>query len=150
MSYVSSALIIGWIFGVVLESAVFMAAYIPLRSFAGGYHAKTPLKCYILSLIIITIILAGMKYLSVANIVYYSALAATSLIVFLLSPVEDKNKPLDEIEQKFYKKCAAIISAAELVICLIFRLINLDSLFVAGTYSFVMLSIMLIAGKIKK
>lgn len=44
---VSSALIIGLIFGVFPEIAVFMAAYIPLRSFAGGYHAKTPLSCYV-------------------------------------------------------------------------------------------------------
>lgn len=146
---VSSALIIGLVFDMFLESIIFMAAYIPLRSFAGGYHAKTPLRCYILSLIMITIILAGIKYLPVANIVYYSVLAATVLIVFLLSPVEDKNKPLDEIEQKVYKKSAIIISAVEIVICLIFRLINLDSLFIAGTYSFVMLSVMLISGKFK-
>lgn len=44
---VFSALIIGAILGVFLEITVFMAAYIPLRSFAGGYHAKTPLRCYI-------------------------------------------------------------------------------------------------------
>ena len=33
---ISSALIIGMIFGVFLEVAVFMVAYIPLRTFAGG------------------------------------------------------------------------------------------------------------------
>jgi accessory gene regulator protein AgrB len=48
---VSSALIIGWIFGVVLEITVFMAAYIPLITFASGYHAKTPIRCYIFSVI---------------------------------------------------------------------------------------------------
>lgn len=64
---VSSALIIGWIFGVLLEFAVFMAAYIPLIAFAGGYHAKIPLKCYILSLIVLAIISIGMKYLYVLN-----------------------------------------------------------------------------------
>ena len=50
---VSSALIIGLIFGVFPEIAVFMAAYIPLRSFAGGYHAKTPLSCYVFSVIML-------------------------------------------------------------------------------------------------
>ena len=49
----SSALIIGVICGVFFEVAVFMAAYIPLRSFAGGVHAKTPLRCYIISVIIL-------------------------------------------------------------------------------------------------
>lgn len=52
---VSSTLIIGWIFSVVLEIEVFMTTYIPLRSFAGGYHAKTPLRCYLLSLMMLKI-----------------------------------------------------------------------------------------------
>lgn len=146
---VSSALIIGLILDMILESVIFMAAYIPLRSFVGGYHAKTPVRCYILSLIMITVVLTGMKYLPVAEIVCYAVLLATVLIVFLLSPVEDKNKPLDEIEQKVYRKCVVFISMVELVICLIFKLVNLDSLSIAVTYSFVILSIMLIAGKIK-
>lgn len=126
-----------------------MATYIPLRSFAGGYHAKTPARCYILSLIMIAVILAGMKYLPVANIVYYFVLTAAVLIVFLLSPVEDKNKRLDETEQKVYKKRVVIISMVELVICLNFKLINWDSLFITVIYSFVMSSIMLLSGKIK-
>jgi len=60
---VSSALIIGFIFGVFLEVAVFMAAYIPLRSFAGGYHAKTPLRCYIFSVIMLIVVSIGMNHL---------------------------------------------------------------------------------------
>ncbi len=48
---VLSALIIGLILGTFFEVVVFMAAYIPLRIFAGGYHAKTPLRCYIFSVI---------------------------------------------------------------------------------------------------
>ncbi len=43
---VSSALIIRLVFGAFFKIAVFMAANILLRIFAGGYHAKTPLKCY--------------------------------------------------------------------------------------------------------
>lgn len=66
---VSSALIIGCIFGAVPEIAVFMATYIPLRTFAGGYHAKTPTRCYILSLIIIIIVLVGIKYIPVLDII---------------------------------------------------------------------------------
>ena len=59
---VSSALIIGWIFGVVLEIAVFMAAYISQRLFAGGYDAKTPLRCYIFSVIMLIVVSIRMRY----------------------------------------------------------------------------------------
>lgn len=146
---VSSALIIGLIFGTFFEVAVFMAAYIPLRSFAGGYHAKTPLRCYIFSVIMLIIVSIGMKYLSLTEWVYYAFLSAAVLIVLILSPVEDRNKPLDEIEHKVYKRRAIFITAAELLIGVAFKLVGLDNLFVAVVYSFFTLSAMLIAGKVK-
>lgn len=146
---VSSTLIIGMMFGVLLEVAVFMTAYIPLRSFAGGYHAKTPLRCYIFSVIMLIIISIGMRYLSVAEWVYYAVLSAAILVVLVLSPVEDQNKPLDETERKVYKKRAAIIAAVELVIGLAFKLFGLDSLFVAMVYSFAVLCFMLVIGAVK-
>lgn len=146
---VSSALIIGLIFGTLLEIAVFMAAYIPLRSFAGGYHARTPLRCYIYSLIMLIIVSIGLKYLHMEMWVYYAVLLTAVLIVLVLSPVEDKNKPLDDLEYKVYKKRAIIIAAIELIVSIVFKLIGLDSLFVAVVYSFAVLGFMLIIGALK-
>lgn len=146
---VSSALIIGLIFGVFFEIAVFMTAYIPLRSFAGGFHAKTPLRCYIFSIIMLVVVSIGFKYLSIAVWAYYAILTAAFIIVVLLSPVEDKNKPLDDLEYKVYKKRAIIIAVIELVISVLLKLIGMESLFIAVIYSFAVLGFMLIAGMIK-
>ncbi|MCM1166500.1 MAG: accessory gene regulator B family protein [Lachnospiraceae bacterium] len=146
---VSSALIIGLLFGTILEIVVFMAAYIPLRSFAGGFHAKTPLRCYIYSLIMLIIVSMGLKYLHIEIWGYYAVLSASVLIVLALSPVEDKNKPLDDLEYKVYKKRAIIIAAVELVISVLLKLIGLDNLFIAVVYSFVVLGFMLIIGAAK-
>ena len=146
---VSSALIIGLILGVFFEIAVFMAAYIPLRSFAGGYHAKTPLRCYIFSVIMLIAVSICMKYLFMADWVYYGALAVAATTILILSPVEDKNKPLEETEHKVYKWRTLFIATAELTIAMLLKLVILDDLFIAITYSFVVLSFMLIAGKVK-
>ena len=146
---VSSALIIGLIFGVFSEIAVFMAAYIPLRSFAGGYHAKTPLRCYVFSVIMLIVVSIGLKYLHIADCVYYAVLVAATLVVLVLSPVEDRNKPLDEIEQKVYKKRTMNIAAVEVMVCLALKFVGYDNLFVAVVYSFVVLSFMRVAGKVK-
>ena len=146
---VSSALIIGLIFGVFFEIAVFMAAYIPLRTFAGGYHARTPLRCYIFSVIMLIVVSLGFKYLSLTEWVYYAVFALSAIVVFVLSPVEDKNKPLDQIEHRVYKKRAIIIAAAELVICFSLWMMKLHSLFAAVVYSFAVLGFMLVAGKVK-
>lgn len=146
---VSSALIIGLIFGVFPEIAVFMAAYIPLRSFAGGYHAITPLRCYVFSVIMLIVVSIGLKYLHIAEWIYYAVLVAATLVVLVLAPVEDRNKPLDEIEHKVYKRRTVIITAAELIIALLLKLLISDNLFIAIVYSFTVLSLMLIAGKAK-
>lgn len=146
---VSSALIIGLIFGVFPEIAVFMAAYIPLRSFAGGYHAKTPLSCYVFSVIMLIVVSIGLKYLHLADWVYYAVLVAATLVVLVLSPVEDRNKPLAEIEQKVYKRRTILIAAVELTLAMLLKLLMFDDLFIATAYSFVVLSLMLIAGKAK-
>lgn len=144
-----TALFIGILFGEVFRAFLFMFSYIPLRSYAGGYHAKTPLKCYLLSLIMLIIVLVGIKYLSVSDLVYYVVLVAAVLIVFLFSPIEDKNKPLDETEYKVYKKRAVLIAILEVVFAIVFKLIGLENLFATVVYSFAALSIMLVAGKIK-
>lgn len=146
---VSSALVIGLIFDVFTEVAVFMAAYIPLRSFAGGYHAKTPLRCYVFSVIMLIVVSIGLKYLHIADLVYYAVLVAATLVVLVLSPVEDMNKPLDEIEHKIYKKRAIFIAAMEILIGLAFKLAGLNDLFVAVVFSFATLCFMLVAGKVK-
>lgn len=146
---VLSALIIGLIFGMFFEIAVFMAAYIPLRSFAGGFHAKTPLRCYIFSIIMLIVVSIGLRYLSMAIWVYYAVLAVAFIIVLVLSPVEDKNKPLDDLEYKVYKKRAIIIAAIELVVSIVLKLIGMDRLFIAVAYSFAVLGFMLIAGVVK-
>jgi len=146
---VLSALIIGLILGTFFEVMVFMAAYIPLRIFAGGYHAKTPLRCYIFSVVMLIIVSIGMKYLYMEDWVYYVILAAAALMILVLSPVEDKNKPLDDLEYKVYKRRAVIIFTVEFVICFVFKLVSLCSLFIAIVYSFIILAFMLITGQVK-
>lgn len=146
---ISSALIIGLIFGKFFEAAVFIVAYCSLRSFAGGYHAKTPLRCYVFSVIMLIIVLVGIKYLYLTEWMYYVVLLAAALVVIVLSPVEDRNKPLDEIEHKVYKRRTILIAATELLIGIVLKLTGLDNLFVAVVYSFVVLSFMLVAGKVK-
>ena len=60
---IATSVIIGILFGMLWQSLLFSAAYIPLRSYAGGYHAKTPGMCYILSTILIACVLMVMVHI---------------------------------------------------------------------------------------
>lgn len=144
-----TALFIGILFGETLQIILFMLAYIPLRSYAGGWHSRTPLRCYIFSVIMLITVSIGMNYLYMEDWVYYVVLVASVLVMLILAPVEDRNKPLDETEHKVYKRRTTLIAVIELIIALILKLLISDSLFIAIVYSFVVLSLMLIAGKVK-
>lgn len=124
-----TTLLIGLIFNTFFQLVVFIAAYIPLRSFAGGYHNKTPLRCYIFSIVMLVFVSLGMKNLVFRDVVNYIVLEISAFIIFVLSPVEDKNKPLDKIELKVYRKRTLLILLAELIICILFNVIDLHEVY---------------------
>lgn len=49
--HIATVMILGLCFNLLIESLTFYCAYIVIRKFAGGYHAKTPTRCYIVSII---------------------------------------------------------------------------------------------------
>lgn len=100
---VAATLILGIIYGRVYEAALFFTAFILLRSYSGGYHASTPMKCYVFTVLLITTILSVMKFVSVHKYVCFGLSLLSDIIIILLSPNEAKNKPLDAIERIIYK-----------------------------------------------
>lgn len=144
-----TTLVVGLLFRNILELAIFIAAYIPLRSFAGGYHAKTPLRCYIYSIIMIILVSVGMKYLLFVDMVYYVILAISALIIFVLSPAEDKNKPLDKIELKVYRKRTLLILLVELIICILSNVIDLRTVSISIIYNLAVMSVIILLGILK-
>lgn len=145
---VSSALIIGLIFDMFLESVIFMAAYIPLRSFAGGYHAKTPVRCYFTSLILIFVVLLFCKYVPFNLLLYGGMLLVSSVAIAFLCPVQDNNKPLDCVECRRYKKISIFILLVEILIWTVFLFI-INGLEIIIPIVVSMEAIMVFAGKIK-
>lgn len=81
------------------EGIIFTAAYIPIRIYSGGYHAKTPQRCWLFSAIMLLMVLCIIKYTpnNPAFFWIYTVLSLVScVIIWILSPVEDKNKTLDK------------------------------------------------------
>lgn len=142
-----STIIIGLLFGMVFESIAFLVAYIPLRSYAGGYHARTPLGCYIISLLLIVLILLTLRLIRESVLALFVLSTIGTIICVTMSPVEDVNKPLDEAEIKVYRKKAMIILAAEIII-LIISIFALMKLAAVISTSLALEGAMLVLGKI--
>lgn len=146
---VISALIIGLLFGKVLEIILFMTAYIPLRSYAGGFHAKTPSGCYLFSVVMLCLVSIGIREAVLSHTVMYVMVLISVITVFALSPVEDKNKPLDRSETKEFRKKSRIILAAEFLIFIMSGFLKWNFLFSALAYELACMSFMILAGLIK-
>lgn len=111
-----TSLIIGALFGMFLEIILLLAAYIPFRSYAGGHHASSAEKCYIVSSAIEAIWVCMLKFEIIPARLLIAMLIIGVCVCLLLAPVESKNKSLDEQERRIYKKMALIILSAEVCI----------------------------------
>ncbi len=140
---------IGIISKMLWQSILFMAAYIPLRSHAGGYHAKTHVRCYIFSIILILAVVLAMKYVHFTVFICSIMIVGASVVIICLAPVEDKNKPLDKEEQRVYRKRTYLIWAAELMVAVICCFLQQISPAVCFAMTFLVMAVMLVLGKLK-
>ena len=144
-----TTIFIGLIFNKIFEVILFMITYIPIRVYAGGYHSRTKLGYYIFSVLMLVNICYTLKFNLLQNSsVIIILFTISSSIILYLAPVEDKNKPLDEIEIEVYTKRTIrnlIVVLIVLCITLIFNKINLSACI---CISLLCNGIMLILGKI--
>jgi accessory gene regulator B len=144
-----TTLIIGLAWGMVWHSVVFLIAYVPLRSYAGGYHAKTPRRCYLLSILLIMTVLALVRLLPWTIALSAAFASGASILILELSPVATYNKPLDSLEIARYGQRTRLILLLELGV-LGFAL-GLGWRFIVPGISMalVVLSIMLVLGSVQ-
>ena len=146
LANIFTTILLGWILSMTIESIVFLVAYIPLRSYVGGYHAKTPFRCYILSVVMIsaTLLIAREPIWNLFSLI--SVTATTSTIIFLLAPVEDKNKPLQENERREFKKRTNILLGILLGLIILFWFVGQQQISICIMLALCMISIMILLG----
>lgn len=141
-------LLIGFIMGLAVPAMIYIIAYIPLRVYAGGYHASTPQRCWAFSAIMLWIALCIVKY---TPQMYFWVITTLSLIacivVFLLSPVEDRNKRLDEKEHHVYHIRAIVVMTIEAVAAILLFVFHFKQFVLVLEIAWCSLAVMLLLGK---
>lgn len=121
--HIATVMIIGLCFNLFIESLAFYFSFIAIRKFAGGYHAKTPARCYLCSLLISIIILSAIKLFCCTNIYILTLLIVIEILCVILisriAPLDSDNNPLNSKEKKYYRKVSRVISTALLCISII-------------------------------
>ncbi len=110
-----SAILTGLIFRQLWGMLLFMMFFVPLREFAGGIHVKSPLLCYV-GTVLVFIVVAGAAHapqLGVLRNVLLALLPLSGLLLLWLAPQEDENKPASANEHRHFKRVARLILAAE-------------------------------------
>lgn len=90
-------LVISFASNTFIECIGFMIGFIPMRSFAGGYHGKNHAECIIISTITYLITIIILKYCNVLP--REIMLLLSCLIVIIIAPVEANNKRLTKKEK---------------------------------------------------
>jgi len=91
-------------------TALYLLGFIPMRLIAGGYHAKTHLRCFLLLLVNYSLLLLAVRLvpITIANDVALILLAGSIMTILILAPVADQNKPLSENEYRRNKAISQI------------------------------------------
>lgn len=142
-------LIIGIFFNIPIISGLFLISFIPLRKYAGGYHANTSFRCMIIS----ALGLSSVFYMISKEIVveYLLLIALISFgIIFILAPISNYKKKLDYTEILLYRKITRKILFFESACLIIFILLKINIVTLAIVSSFYLTSISLLAGYIKQ
>ena len=147
--FIAAIIIVGVIFGELVPILLFTLFYTSLRSFAGGIHAGTPSRCFVLSLVMLALIAAVNKYVFISRYISYVILTLSFISVIVLSPVETQNKPLDETEKKVYGRKTRIIVLIEATAGAICEVLSYEPVLNNVMFALFVISIMLVLGKLE-
>ena len=112
-------LLMGYAFHVFLQSIVFLICFIALRKYAGGYHADTQKRCYVISVLIIAVALWATRYKSDNSVCFVFIQSLNFIILCFLVPVDSKNRRLEQWEKERYGKKAKVQIFCMYMLCLI-------------------------------
>lgn len=111
-------IVIGVGFSCLFPLLLFAAVYIPLRSFAGGWHASTPVRCSLFSAVLelaVAVLLKSESLLATWHLLSLLMIPA-GIIIWRMVPSGAASKPLSDSEKIKYRRTARSIWAAELLL----------------------------------
>lgn len=145
----ATAVLIGLLLGMFWQCVIFLFAYNPVRTYSGGYHARTSLACYLLSIPMMLAVLLGIKMILWNGYVCAIVLFCTSIVIGILAPVADPNKPLNEREIVVYRNRAHAYSAVLTGAAIMLWFAGMEQISLSIMMALAVAAVMLILGVIK-
>lgn len=118
-----SILLIALIFNKLIIGVFYLIGFCFLRKYAGGYHAKSIIGCYVMTVGFSIAIFIMSHLCKMPLLIIFIIWGLGSLIICVFAPVQNVNRVLDTIEyEKFRKRAISILCVESLIMWLFFYL----------------------------
>ena len=112
-------------------SMIFLISFSVFRRICGGYHADSYTKCSIMSLLSYLAMILIIKKINIIFCLSFYILIIGLIIIFLLSPIQDKNKPFTEKQYKRFKIISKSFATILIILFIILKLVESQKLFMS-------------------
>lgn len=143
---------IGQLFNCFFESICFYISFLFVKKYAGGFHAKTEFRCFLLSSLSIVLSIIGIYYskkIIIFELLILILAIVSCFFISIFAPIPSKERQLDETEIKRYSKITKLRIVILIIVCASFYLLSYNNICISICNSLILGSILLIAGKIK-
>lgn len=130
-----------------IEMILFLAAFIPIRIYAGGYHAEKELSCYVLTTVTCVVAVLAIRFFPFRFSVDTVMLVISAVVIFKNAPVSAVNKPLDKKEMEVFGLRTKRTVLIESVLYYAFVFLGMENISKAILICFIVMVVTLLAGK---
>lgn len=150
IEYIFIILLLGLLFNNFLTSVVILFISIPIRTFAGGFHANTRVKCSFFTYLIDITLIVGTTYLPHINkSIYMLCFLLSCILIICISPVIPPEKNID---LSTYKKLKTKTNISLIIITILYLLLfftEYANIYRVATITILLMSILILIGKLK-
>lgn len=131
------------------EFIVFTGNFMLLRTYAGGLHLNSFIKCFLCSLIVQVLVLLMSKQVIIILPVSWITILCVSILIFRVAPVDNVNKELDAEEKAYCKKMTMRILFGIIIFSIGCSFCNMDGMVTLTAITMVVVLISQYLGIIK-
>lgn len=134
--------------GRIINAVILITVFLYIRTYAGGFHARTPIQCFLGSCTVMT----GAIYLTQIldnNICISVIVLISGVLMSILSPVESENKRLESDEKIRYRRKSRILICLFVTAYFLLTMLKLEQYAVSVALGIVIAGILQVAGLMK-
>lgn len=147
------AMFIAALFHCFWECLIFLIMFSAIRTSAGGYHAKTRIQCFIMSMLMIIINIGVVKLTArfpSLDLILISLTLVSIVVIWILSPIDTNNRPFEYDERIRFKNKTRVLLCLETVVAFIMKILNINIMMAVILLSMIFVAALLIMGLISK